>query len=75
MAFPDVCTDSPCDLLAVRGWSAIWGGLIGQQENKLFLKHVDIIKDFTKDYVTATKNCSIVPSLSVPLSYELQLWK
>lgn len=29
--------------------------LIGQRENKLFLKHIDIIKDFTKDYVTAAK--------------------
>lgn len=29
--------------------------LIGQQENKLFLKPIDIIKDFTGDYDTAAK--------------------
>lgn len=46
--------------------------LIVQRENKLVLKPIDIIKDFTRDYVTAAKIAQLsFPSLSVPLSYEL----
>lgn len=33
----------------------IWKDLIVQRENKLVLKPIDIIKDFTRDYVTAAK--------------------